>query len=405
MSMLKDRKDLETKLMLFLKNVDNVRQRQGWYVELSDTYDIPIDLSSDIISLRKDLSEYSDFILYAITSVIKPNYMKDYFTTKEIGWYSTHKYSASQIHFPIEIPVLKVADDQYIGVTSAKWLMELREARLINYNAETQRALDIIVKNETVVYRPYVNEFAVSQIADSYKERTFIPNTISLNIDLDDENADYYYKDGVLVINSITAFDIFDGYHRYLGMARNYDINKDFDYPMELRITMFPVGKAKQFIWQEDHKTKMKKVDSAAFNQYDPGNMVVSRLNNDPSCNLCGKITLDDGLINAGIINQALDKIYFVDKPDKAEVIKVSKDLRIRLNNFVETYNYYLTNEWSKVEIYIVICGFKQGYSDEHIYNTIQNISPELIKLIKRRTTSSLTGTVVDMIKEVLKDG
>ena len=94
-----------------------------------------------------------------------------------------------------------------------------------------------------------------------------------------------------------------------------------------------------------------------------------------------------------------------MDKPDKAEVIKVSKDLRIRLNNFVETYNYYLTNEWSKVEIYIVICGFKQGYSDEHIYNTIQNISPELIKLIKRRTTSSLTGTVVDMIKEVLKDG
>lgn len=401
--MLKDRKDLETKLTVYFKNVDNVKLRQQWYVDLSKAYNIPINISSDIISLRKDLSEYSDFILFAITDVIKKSYVDQYFTQKETNFYSTQKYTEKKIEFPIEIPMLRVTDDQYIGVTSAKFLMDLRDAHLINYNSEIQRALEVISKNETFIYRPYINDQAVKEISTSYKEHTFIPNTISLNIDLDDENAEYYFKDNMLVINRITAFDIFDGYHRYLGMARNYDVNKDFDYPMELRVTMFPVGKAKQFIWQEDHKTKMKKVDAEAFNQYDPGNMVVARLNNDPSCNLSGNINLDDGLINAAIINQAFNKMYFTEKKDKSDIINVAKEVRLKINDFVETYNYYLTNPWAKYEIYIIICGFKNGYSNEHIYNAIKHIAPEAMKQINRR--NQLTNTVVDTVKEVLRNG
>lgn len=404
--MLIDKKLAENKLTLYLANVEDVKYqtnpddlkiRQKWYIELSKQYDIPISISSDIISRRRDLSEYNQFILFAITDIVKPDLVSKFFTEKEIKLFRGQKYKTETIKFPIELPMFQVTEDQYIGVASAKWLMDLREAYMINYNADTQRALEIMLKGDTVVYRPYVNEKSVREIAESFEARTFIPNTISLNINMDDENADYYFKDNVLVINSITEFDIFDGYHRYLGMARNYDKNHDFDYPIELRITMFSVAKAKHFIWQEDHKTKMRKVDAESYNQNDVGNQVISRLNNDPDFLLHNKITLRGGYIDAGIATQLIKRLYFGKNPTKKDVIAVSKQLKQSINDFVEEYDEYLDREWTREEVYVTIYGFSKRFDNAEIYDAVHAITPEQAKRLHNEVRSG----AIDVIKEV----
>ena len=401
--MLLDKKNAETKLEVFLAGLENVKQRQQWYIELANTYNIPVSISSDIISRRKDLSEYNEFILFAITDIIKPEWTSKFFVDKEIKMYSGQKYKLETVSFPIEIPMMQVTEDQYIGVSSAKWLMSLRDAYLINYNADTQRALEIMLKGDTVVYRPFVNEKSVNEIAESFKTRSFIPNTISLNINMDDENADYYFKDNKLVIKSITEFDIFDGYHRYLGMARNYDADHEFDYPIELRITMFSVAKAKQFIWQEDHKTKMRKVDARAYNQNDVGNQVISRLNNDPEFCLANKISLRGGYINSGIANQIIKRLFFNNNPTKKDVINVSKTLKTRINSFVEDYDGYVEREWSRYEIYIIIYGISKGYGNQRIHDALQNITSEQIKVLHNK--NEVRKGTIDVVKEVYGDG
>lgn len=404
--MLIDKKLAENKLTLYLANVEDVKYqtnpddlkiRQKWYIELSKQYDIPISISSDIISRRRDLSEYNEFILFAITNIVKPDLVSKFFTEKEIKLFRGQKYKTETIKFPIELPMFQVTEDQYIGVASAKWLMDLREAYMINYNADTQRALEIMLKGDTAVYRPYVNERSVREIAESFEARTFIPNTISLNINMDDENADYYFKDNVLVINSITEFDIFDGYHRYLGMARNYDKNHDFDYPIELRITMFSVAKAKHFIWQEDHKTKMRKVDAESYNQNDVGNQVISRLNNDPDFLLHNKITLRGGYIDAGIATQLIKRLYFGKNPTKKDVIAVSKRLKQSINDFVEEYDEYLDREWTREEVYVTIYGFSKQFDNAEIYDAVHAITPEQAKRLRNEVRSG----AIDVIKEV----
>ena len=404
--MLIDKKLAENKLTLYLANVEDVKYqtnpndlkiRQKWYIELSKQYDIPISISSDIISRRRDLSEYNEFILFAITDIVKPDLVSKFFTEKEIKLFRGQKYKTETIKFPIELPMFQVTEDQYIGVASAKWLMDLREAYMINYNADTQRALEIMLKGDTAVYRPYVNERSVREIAESFEARTFIPNTISLNINMDDENADYYFKDNVLVINSITEFDIFDGYHRYLGMARNYDKNHDFDYPIELRITMFSVAKAKHFIWQEDHKTKMRKVDAESYNQNDVGNQVISRLNNDPDFLLHNKISLRGGYIDAGIATQLIKRLYFGKNPTKKDVIAVSKQLKQSINDFVEEYDEYLDREWTREEVYVTLYGFSKQFNNAEIYDAIHTITPEQAKRLHNEVRSG----AIDVIKEV----
>ena len=78
--MLIDKKNAENKLEIYLASIEDkkyqstsnsVKLRQKWYMDLSKRYNIPIGVSSDIISRRKDLSEYNEFVLFAITDVIK----------------------------------------------------------------------------------------------------------------------------------------------------------------------------------------------------------------------------------------------------------------------------------------------------------------------------------------------
>ena len=301
--------------------------------------------------------------------------------------------------------MIKVADDQYIGVTSVKFLMQLREDRLINYNANTQRALAAMLVGEDVIYRPYVNNYAVQEIADAFKQNVFIPNTISLNINLEDERADYEYypKENILEIRDITAFDIFDGYHRYLGMARIWDLDHDFDYPMELRITMFSVSKAKQFIFQEDHKTKMRKLDAKTFNQSDYGNQVVNRLNTDPDSCVIGRINLTDGLINSGVISQSINKFFFDRKKEynRKDINLIAQDIMTALDKLLLTYDEYDQKQWSKTVTHIIMYGISKNHTSEEIYSALQNIPESLDQKLKG---GRLYVGSIKIIKEVYGD-
>lgn len=383
--MLKPRNLLEKELSALFGNLEDTKQKQEYYQILEQEYNLPIDISSDIITMRKYLSEYNEFILYLITTVVTPDKIKTYYTPREIEAYSGQKYHRVKISTQLDLPMFAVTEDQWIGVSDVQFLMRLREAQAINYNADTQRALKAVIRGENVVYEPSVNYHAVEEIAESYAQNTFIPNTISLNINIDDETTELTFEDNVLHIKNFKYFDIFDGYHRYLGMARNFDKNHDFNYPIELRITNFSVTKAQHFIWQEDHKTKMKKVDVAALDKYNSGNMVADRLNKDPECNLYNLINLKNGLVHAGLLSIAINRCYFNTrtKIERKDIIKVSKIIKTQLNTFTDEYDQYLDKKWNRYETWLIIFGIYNNYSPVQIKAAIDKISNEQKKLLE----------------------
>lgn len=400
--MLKDRNELEKKLLIYINDNSNSKQRQQWYIEIEEKYNIPISISSDIISGRKDMSEYNTFVLYCITSVIKNDEIKKYFTDNEIKMYSNEKYIIDKISFPIVLDMLKVSDDQYIGASSVKFLMKLRAAQLINYNAETQRALEIITKGEQEIYRPYLNAKAVKEIKKAYEDGSFIPNTISLNISLDDEKADYNFSDNKLTIKNITAFDIFDGYHRYVAMGQNYDANPDFDYPIELRITMFSVGRAKQFIYQEDQKTKMKKVTSKTYNQNDVSNIIINKINSDPNCYLHNNINNNNGIVNAGYVYNVLSAICINKKFETKDIFQTVKKLVNNINTFLDVNNEYLEKKWSAYETYIIIFGLYNNESPDNIIKNLNEVTEKQAEILGKMYTYNMK--FLNMLQEVYGD-
>ena len=162
---------------------------------MQDRFGIPSGDAMDYIEERKKLEDASRFRHYAFAFAFDKlndtDITKEFFTQVERSVMSKERETEETFEFPIRINCYPVTAQQWIGVSSVKFLMSLRDAQLINYNANTQRVMKRIIHNKSSSYRIAVNERAVKEIEKSFERGEFIPNTITINIP--DTETDFYY--------------------------------------------------------------------------------------------------------------------------------------------------------------------------------------------------------------------
>lgn len=343
-------------------------------IDLCTDSGMTIEICSDFISGRIDVETANDFQLYHLMAYYQKIHElttkeTNYYSKSEIDKYSKTKYEVKEIKFPIRISAIPVTQDQWIGVTSVKQLMEFRDAQLIYYNENTQRTLQRIIDGSVQFFKIMLNKTAVESIRGLLKKELFIPNTITLNIPQEDVGQIHYDEaTKELVISEIDHFDIIDGYHRYIALSNEYNINKAFDYPMELRIVCFEETKAQQFIHQEDQKTEMKRLDSDAYNQNDLGNIICQRLNENS--NLRGMIGLNNAIINKGVMRRFID-LYLGQKGDNKKILEYTKMFRDKYNNLVENNPNLLDKEWSWQFIAATVVAIMHDIDDIEAINAL----------------------------------
>ena len=371
--MLKTKEELANKIKPLCEKVLFDKEKSNNILqEMQTSFNIPTGMTMDLLTGRINLEDANEFVLFALCRCLDKELEKDntnkYFTSIEIEGYSKSKYQEETIKFPIEIKCIPVAADQWIGSVDVDFIMKLRKAQLINYNANAQRTLQKVVKGERSYYKITLNKDAISKITESMNNGNYIPNTITLNMP---ETADFSYDDSkcILTIKSLDHFDISDGYHRYIAMGQLKDKNPDFNYPMELRIVMFSEDKVKQFIYQEDQKTKMKKIDSDSMNMNAPENLVIERLNRDVMFNLKNKIARNNGSINYGELATVIKYFYFkgqtVDKSVR-RIIEVENEIRDRFNKLTEANTDLLDKNYSFAELMIIFYTFDNVATTEY---------------------------------------
>ena len=363
--MIKTKEELANKIKPLCEKVLFDKEKSNNILqEMQTSFNIPTGMTMDLLTGRINLEDANEFILFALCSCLdkelEKNNINKYFTSIEIEGYSKSKYQEETIKFPIEIKCIPVAADQWIGSVDVDFIMKLRKAQLINYNANAQRTLQKVVKGERSYYKITLNKDAINKISESMNNGNYIPNTITLNMP---ETADFSYDDFkcILSIKTLDHFDISDGYHRYIAMGQLKDKNSDFNYPMELRIVMFSEDKVKQFIYQEDQKTKMKKIDSDSMNMNAPENLVVERLNRDVMFNLKNKIARNNGSINYGELATIIKYFYFkgqtVDKSVR-RIIEVENEVRDKFNKLTEVNINLLDKNYTFIELMIIFYTF-----------------------------------------------
>ena len=389
--MLKDRRMLEDYLTEKFNTiaVDNTLCRQI-YDYANEKYDIPKVLMSDIITRRIGLSELSEFVLFITLDALYNNVkngkvsLNVYYTEQEIKFYSESKYIVDKIKFPLVFKMIQITDDQWIGKITVDTLMKLRKAQIINYNINTQRTMQKIVRGDKETYKISLNKKAVNEIKEAYEKDEFIPNTLTLNIPLETESNFYYDENNSqLVIKSLERFDITDGYHRYIGACQARDINPKFNYPMEIRIVNWHEDKAKQFTFQEDQKTKMTKIESNAMNMNNAANITVTRLNENIRCNFKGLINRNEGIISFAELAQLVDYFYFKGTGKKQHntiMLNALKELTENFNMLSEYDTSYLEKRINYKSLLAIMFCFNY-YKDKDKIEMCESIN-KLVKAI-----------------------
>ena len=374
--------------MLVNKNVvENNLQHKFWNISIDtelqikmykyakDNYNMSEELFSDFVSSRKSLQEATEYMLFVMlksfecVNNVKKSEIKTYFTPKEIENYSCTKFEDEGPEFPIIFKMVQITEDQWIGRIDVNTFDKLRQKQLINYNPDTQRTMQKVIRKGNINYKITVNKRAVNEIAESFTEGTYIPDELTLNINPNDPNADFYYdeKKCLLIINNITAFDINDGYHRYLGMFKAKMQNSKFNYSMELRITNFDTDKSQRFIYQKDQKTQMSKMDSKSYNVYDAANIIIKKVNESPVCNIRGFIGRNDAKIDMGSLSKIISLAYLKDvskKDERKAIIEISKKLIDNFNILTEDDISYLDRTYTFNDLVAIITVFH--YYDEN---------------------------------------
>lgn len=276
--------------------------------------------------------------------------------------------------------------------------MRLRDAQLINYNTNAQRTLQRTIRYGVESYKIAINRKALANIKKSFIEGDFIPNTITLNIPEDEVDWSYDDSKKQLKINKIKHFDIADGYHRYLAMCQIKDEDPKFDYPMELRVVFFPDSKIKQFIYQEDQKTKMKKIDSDSMNMNAPENLVTERLNRDPMFFYKGGISHGNGVIDYSEFASCVKYFYFhgeaYTSAEKALAInRVKEELLNKLNSIFPIDG---VNKFDFKSLVLIFTCLNEGYGKDVITRCIANKDDFVFTGRKIRK-----GIISDIIKEI----
>ena len=418
--MLKDRHELEEHLMSkSMRIIVNNDRCKKLYNYIFTTYNIPKDYIADLISMRKSLSEASEFELFCLLDGFEnisdkktKHRIEEFYTEQEIRTYGNTQRETSKFEFPLTFKMIEVAYDQWIGRITINQLMELRKAQLINYNVNAQRTMQRIVKGNKESYKISLNRLAISQIEEAYRSAQFIPNTLTLNIPSYSDNSFYYdINSSTLVINSLEHFDITDGYHRYIAACQIKDKDPDFDYTMELRIVNFNDDKAKQFIFQEDQKTKMKKVDSDSLNMTKAANIVTTMVNEDYRCMLQGNISRNGGVISFGELAEVVDYFYFKDlktkDDEKLAIMQTTKELVEIFNILVGYDKKYLKEEYSFRLLSVIIYCFKTypDMDEKEICEMIEYVDSGLLDhKVQKFSKKKMTKSVVNEIEKVVRE-
>lgn len=198
-------------------------------------------------------------------------------------------------------PFVRVDNDQWVGVLSSQVIGKLYNSSRILYRPETQRGMRAVKSRDAIIYQIDYNIKAVNEIADVLLNRGYISNTLTFNILKNGEDDVVYNKDKLeLFIGKDSEINVADGFHRSYGLLKALAINPDLQYNWEVRFCNWNVEKAQRFIYQEDHRTPLRKEYKESLNRQKYENTIVNNLNERSENELQFKIATDTNALKVG---------------------------------------------------------------------------------------------------------
>jgi hypothetical protein len=292
--MLKERKELEEKLINTIKN-KRLKTKRGVIndiiLHLNDN-DIE-DTVSWINQPDKYIPELDLRELFLLTEqvyihteadVIKPD---TYFT--EIEMKKSRQFSGKladedEVTFPFTLEKMIMLNyNTFFGKISGDDLARLSLSRKIHYNFDIQRESDFKKIKDTVIRRPKVVMQNVLEIKDNLKSKKQKHTQITINVAIgsaegNEDDISYDPETMMLTLNRGVILDIVDGFHRTKATELVYVEEGHVDHEWILLLTNYNDKEAKEYQGQLAKQTPIAKERREALLGERKGDMVLEQL-------------------------------------------------------------------------------------------------------------------------------
>lgn len=329
--------------------------------------------------------------------------LSNYYSDREIASFKDGFREVGKIDYPITISNVQQVDyDQWAGVINVEDWVKMYESQVIAYNFETQR--NPLVKYTTTgeFNTININAKAIKEIKAGLLDGSFIPNTITLNVNTDNSDNEWNY-DGKSFYLMNGQFDIIDGFHRYRALISAKKENPELNINFKVAIMAFDTKKAKRFISQEDKRTPLPKIYAKSLGG-EKENVVVQRLNEDSGSLLFKQIsTYGKYVINATELAGLVSSEFNLES--NADIMKAKNDLKKLFESLFSERPEFLEKRISHKELAVIIRCYSLFKDDaiSKIIPCLDKIDQFDIKLNPLRFTKGSRKEVDKFITRVLK--
>ena len=396
----KSRKELDKHAEKLFMQLQSKKDRRALYDQVSLKFNMSISTVDDMVGFKRNIGEFTTFEVFCVVYCLDEKSLSKFFTEKEIETLSNSKMEEEHVDFPIVFKnAVKVTEDQWISTITAEQLMKFKQARIINYDENEQRAMKFVKNGDMEIYKPYINRASVEAIKQTMEAGEYIPDPITINMG-DEAEFSFDEDKSQLTIYSIPSgmFNLIDGYHRYLAISSIYDFDKSFTLTMELRIVSFSRTKAQRFIYQADQKTQMRRLISNSYNPSDIPNVICSRLNDSPLYPVQGMIGKNGARINAPVLAQLIKTFWHtrqVPKENKNKFIaNTTKEIGTKLTTLFEQDDKYYDIKFTDDLLFVICYLFSSNARPSSYAKTIDRIYKKLTEEDKKIMTITKTSSV-----------
>ncbi|EMI10195.1 DNA sulfur modification protein DndB [Anoxybacillus gonensis] len=355
---MQNREALLDNLINTIEAIKDDRKRVGRIKNGLKKYKILPGTVQSILNEPKDkLLEVDDKTLYLLTEQIysvsnNPELIpQKYFSDREIKevktTYESDMKDDKVLPFTLK-NVIQIEHDVFSTVITGQELKKLFDAKVLNYNPETQRETKVKTVKDSpnqIIHEVKVNKAHANRIAKSILENTVFVSTITLNarVGTSDVGEELIYDEETmsLTITEGTILDVIDGFHRITAtiMALNKEPNAKVTFM--LKLTNFTVEKAKADFAQLNtiipvSQAHVKRIAKERYSDF-----IVDQLKFNSE--LKGRIvdgasfpTSSNMLVTSVMLSEAIDEFYEIET--KAEAIKVANYLKEFFNTLFYAY-------------------------------------------------------------------
>lgn len=295
---------------------------------------------------------------------------------------------------------IQISEDQWVTKFSNKEIYELVAANKIHYNPETQRNLTIIETDNGLVKKVTIDGDAIKAISSDMQNGDYIPNTISMNINID-KYPQPKIVNNKLVISKDVVFDCMNGYHRTKSSVIVTKINEDVNFNFIVVIGCFDVQKAKKYIIQENYKVPLSEEQVTLDDVNNGSNFIINKLKN---LVYFKNTNIEEIKYQLNII---ITKIFDPEKTTTPEsiqkVLSLYKIIESNMNELIENYN-LIGKAFTKEEWFIYL--YLINYCNKNNRNFIDILSKIDVEnlLSEISITNKPTTKHYKLLSEVVKN-